>query len=182
MVAKFGFLSDPDIKLLRDDYRAKHGGFEAETLHLSKPVVPHRVKVIGEIRRIYYTSSKKFEDPNPRAKILFFHDNEAENKPFYASGEGAHAILGGGYTVTDHGIEDDVHDKRSIPRGIFTADLRSPERCVGMGKMYGLVLKGGKEIDLRSKHLILAYAKIKGSQTLFLVPECMTSDCKWSLK
>jgi hypothetical protein len=131
------------------------------------------VRVQGEIQWVEYTTRKKFEGDET---FIFHHDHEILKKPYIAHGHGIWAVLGGGYTVTPHGIEDDPQDTRDLPQDQrFLADLSTPESVTGMGIMYavGYLASGQmKTVDFHkmSRPPILCYNHEGQPKQLYIVP------------
>lgn len=148
-------------------------GYEPPTGAWAVPIdwVPDRLELVGEIRWVEYISRKKFEGPRT---FIFNHKFLGANKPWLARGvnrygETAYAVLGGGYTVTAHGIEDDASDRRRPPSAGDRVRADLPRGVVGMGTMYGFGV-GSRHIDLSGKGLVLAYTRGRRAQ-LYVVPD-----------
>jgi len=138
---------------------------------------PAHVTVLGEIRWIEYVSRKVFEGPKT---FIFNHKHVHPNRPFIARGyndygDDAYMILGGGYKITAHGIEDDPLDERVMPGPdvpTFRVPRALPKSVVGMGTMFGVGYScdvGMVELDLSRKRLVLAYKRAPGG--LYIVPD-----------
>ncbi len=171
------------------EYQYTHG-YEPESGTWLVPLdwLPRRLEVVGPIDWVEYVSRKKFEGPKT---YIFHHDHEIEHRPWLARGrndynEVAYAVLGGGYTITAHGIEDDPTDRRDIPmKSTFRVPRTLPNSIVGMGKAFGIGYRIGKrnsadrqsswtwqsrELDLSDSGLVLAYRRGRNAQ-LYFVPE-----------
>lgn len=134
--------------------------------------IPERLRVLGKIRWIEYVSRKKFEG---RKTFIFNHKHRLPNAPLIADGvnrygERAFAVLGGGYTITAHGIEDDPRDTRSLPAGVSKVPTLLPLGLVGMGRMYGVGYGTDSTLDLSRSGLVLAYVREPVAQ-LYIVPD-----------
>jgi len=123
---------------------------------------------------IEYTTRKKFEGAET---FIFHHDYELEKKPFIAHGHGTWAVVGGGYTVTPDGIEDDPRDERDLPDVplFLVPPLAIPESVTGMGVMYAVGYHDGNELrtvdfSQRSKPPILSYNHEGEPKQLYIVP------------
>ena len=133
--------------------------------------IPQRLAVLGPIRWIEYVSRKRFEGPRT---FIFNHKHRLRNLPLIAHGvnrygERAFAVLGGGYTITAHGIEDDPRDTRELPTGDSMVPRLLPRRLVGMGRMYALGYGRDSTLDLSGAGLVLAYVREPQAQ-LYIVP------------
>lgn len=160
------------------EYRVTHG-YEPET---GTWLVPRRwhppsAQVLGKIEFVEYISRKDFEGLE---RYIFHHDHEIDHRPFLASGvneydEVAYMILGGGYKVTPHGIEDDEVDPRDIPDlPAFRVPRELPANLTGMGKMFSFRLtdKTGAQrtLDLSRAGLVLGYVR-KPRSRLYTCPD-----------
>lgn len=151
--------SDGDIEALAEEYRDKHG-FDPCCVHAVEYEPPKKVTLQGRVKHVLYKSRKDFEGD---AVYLFDHEFEGKIKPYYATGDGHHVFVGGGYTVTPHGIEDDEKNKHDIRSGEFYEDLNMPSKMAGMGEMKYLVIEDintGKEREVHIPGCILAYARL----------------------
>lgn len=151
----------------------KSHGFQPTKLYCLRRPAPKRVRILGEQQWIEYTTRKDFEGDET---FIFHHDFEGEKKPFIAYGHGSWVVVGGGYTVTPHGIEDDPQDERELPDvPQFLADLSTPESVTGMGVMYAVGYNDGTKIrtvdfSKKSKPPILSYNHEGEPKQLYIVP------------
>jgi len=149
-------------------------GFQPKYAFESQLIVEAFAAVQGRILWVEYVSRKIFEDEGKR-EFIFHHDFEGKKKPYLASGQLQSYVLGGGYTVTPHGIEDDASDKREhVTTGRFQLDLRAPPSLTGMGIMQGFGIETAdgekKDIDFsKGPRCILAYNHEPGVKQLFIV-------------
>ena len=159
----------------RKEYVYTHG-YEPPTGTWLVPLdwIPSRLELLGQIDWIEYISRKKFEGPRT---FIFNHKHRSANRPWLASGrnkygEIAYAILGGGYTVTAHGIEDDPSDNRSLDNKRVQIDL--PDALTGMGKMFGFGYDRNRELDLSEAGLVLVYTREpQKPANLYVVPDAV---------
>ena len=168
-----GVSIDPSDRRANElEYEYTHG-YPAPTGTWAVPTdwIPQRLAVLGPIRWIEYVSRKRFEGPRT---FIFNHKHRLRNLPLIAHGvnrygERAFAVLGGGYTITAHGIEDDPRDTRELPTGDSMVPRLLPRRLVGMGRMYALGYGRDSTLDLSGAGLVLAYVREPQAQ-LYIVP------------
>ena len=168
-----GVAIDPSDRRANElEYEYTHG-YPAPSGTWAVPLdwIPQKLTVLGPIRWIEYVSRKKFEGPRT---FIFNHKHRLSNLPRIAEGvnsygERAFAVLGGGYTITAHGIEDDPRDTREVPPGDSWVPRLLPKRLVGMGKMYALGYGRDSALDLSGAGLVLAYVREPKAQ-LYIVP------------
>lgn len=163
-------------KVLRE-YEFTHGYAPPDgTRLIPNDWLPERATLLGPLRWIEYVSRKKFEGPK---YYIFHHDFRGANRVQIAKGRnryGAPAwiFVGGGYTVTAHGIEDDASDNRIVPsEKTFRIETSLPPHLVGMGSMFGFEYTD-KHGHLQQEHLdhqslVLAYVR-KPIPMLYIVP------------
>ncbi len=156
------------VSSLRKEYKDKHG-YDPTEIHMIEFIPPSSIKVIGQIKHIHYITRKTFEGDET---LIFDHEFEGRNKPYYAvsvdKGSAKHHIVGGGFTITPHGIEDE--DSNTVtPEDEDITDLSPPQNCPGMGKMLALILDNNKKITFDSE--ILCYAKVGDRFRLYILPE-----------
>ena len=154
------------------EYVRSHGFSPTQWYEVSTPS-PKKIVVLGEIQQVEYTTRKDFEGDET---FIFQHDFEGSKKPYLAKGEGRYYVLGGGYTVTPHGIEDDDSDRRDISKsGSFRTKIVIPRVVTGMGDMYSLTIKtpqGRVEVVRWSKNnkAVLAYNYGGKTKQLYILP------------
>jgi hypothetical protein len=155
------------------EYIRSHGFDPTEAFCVDLPN-EEKVTVLGEIQWVEYVTRKKFEGDE---YFIFHHDFEGDKKPYLARGKSRYFVIGGGYTVTPHGIEDDDKDPRTLPTGkSFRLNLRCPPTLTGMGDMksFGIVTHSGEEqtvgFDKGQEKQILAYNHDRAAKQLWLVP------------
>lgn len=170
-------LIDPSVRAANErEYLFTHG-YEPQDGTWLVPIdwIPTQLELMGQIDWVEYTTQKRFESPLRPRTFIFHHDWRQDHRPWLARGrnsfgEIAYAILGGGYKITAHGIEDDATDPRDIPSSPqFRVDRLIPESIVGMGKAFGFGYGQGRELDLSDDGIVLAYTR-RGRARLFLVP------------
>lgn len=179
LAAREDALIDPKVReALEREYRYTHG-YEPSTGVWLVPSLwyPEAAELVGRILFVEYISRKTFEGPE---RFIFRHDHEIDHRPWLACGrntygELAYLVLGGGYVVTAHGIEDDASDERDVPDlPAFRVPRRFPRSVTGMGKMHGFkyeALDGSqKHVDLSRDHLVLGYVREPRSR-LYIYPD-----------
>lgn len=156
-----------------EEYVNSHG-FSPTRLYCVKGLAaPKMVTILGVIPWIEYVTRKRFEGQSP---FIFHHDFEGENRPYLAAGQGRYFLLGGGYTVTPHGIEDDPADDERLPKGRrFLKDLSVPQSVTGMGDMWSIGYEQkGKEKAVDFHQLqnppVLVYNHLGQPKRLWIVP------------
>ena len=159
---------EPAVK----EYVRSHGFSPTQWYEVSTPS-PKKIVVMGEIQQIEYTTRKDFEGEEI---FIFQHDFEGAKKPYLAKEGELCFIIGGGYTVTPHGIEDDASDRRDLPRrDVFKMRIVTPRVVTGMGDMYSLTIKtpqGRVEVVRWSKNnkAVLAYNFGGKTKQLYILP------------
>lgn len=86
-----------------------------------------------------------------------------------SAGKSRFAFVGGGYTVTAHGIEDDPDDKRDIPGGkTFSECFTLPDAITGMGVLHKIGYVDGRTHEFERGDHVLAYTR--NPAVLYCVP------------
>lgn len=172
-------IAPKDAQASRAEYIYTHGYEPKDGIWaVPRKWYPKHATLLGEIRWIEYVSKKKFEGPRT---FIFNHKHEIERRPYIARGyndfgERCFLIVGGGYKITAHGIEDDPDDRRDVPgpgTPSFTVPRAMPKHVVGMGKMFGVGYEdasGEAELDLSDAGLVLAYVR-EPHGSLYIVPD-----------
>lgn len=161
-----------DVDALSKEYIDKHG-FEPTQVHVVATYPPKRIEIKGIIKHVLYKSRKSFEGT---AEYMFDHEFEGPLRPYYGVCQsGRHFILGGGFTVTPHGIEDEESNTYDIPQGESYQNCAFPSKIAGMGDMYSLILLDGKEVKIPNH--VLGYAKIDNGKRygLYITPNSLVS-------
>jgi hypothetical protein len=159
---------EPAVK----EYVRSHGFSPTQWYEMRTPP-PKKIVVVGEIQQIEYTTRKDFEGEET---FIFQHDFEGAKKPYLAKEGERCFVIGGGYTVTPHGIEDDASDRRDLPRrDAFKMRIATPRVVTGMGDMYSLTIKtpqGRVEVVRWSKSnkAVLAYNFGGKTKQLYILP------------
>ena len=154
------------VQQLKKEYLDKHG-YNPTEIHMVEFIAPSSINVGSRIKHIQYITRKTFEG---KETLIFDHEFEGSNKPFYAKANDGtkNHIVGGGFTITPHGIEDDDNNTY-VPEDETLEDLSPPQNCPGMGKMLSLILEDGKKITFDEE--ILCYGKVDGRYRLYILPE-----------
>ena len=164
-------------RIAAEEYVRTHGFHPTEQWCVPGWRTADKGRIEGLIRQVEYITRKRFEGEKT---YLFYHDFTADHNPWLATGQGQFFIVGGGYTVTPHGIEDDDDDPRDIPdpREHEWVDfpVRVPRSHTGMGKLVSFTIEtaNGKtrRLDFQSagRRALLTYNPRGAVKTLYVVP------------
>ena len=174
MAPRFPDLRSRAYRGIVEDYRATHGGISPSQACVAAPYKATRWERLGKMEWIEYVTAKRFDgDDKPALYEHEFGEDGARNKPVLFRSIGAaepeYLILGGGYSVEDGGITDDLDDRRRAPSGkVITYRPKHPARMAGMGRMESIDLVNGRRISFTRANYTLAYTRGRGADQLWI--------------